>query len=351
MSGVQVSASNGWLQLRWTTNGKRNYFSLGLRDSPDNRGIADLRKQQLEIDAKLGTVDPTFKKYRHTIAGILPPLPRPSTLFDVWDGFYWYRETIVKRSTLCSYRTVGNHLKRFGSSTPINPNVFFMWLTTPGNLSTDTAARTLELTKAAYKWAVMAGLVEKNPLEKFTLSKSKPGNIADPFTKAETQAIISKAHGTDFQGIISYLFLTGCRTGEALAVQWGDVSDSQIRISRNLAKGVYLTTPKTGIRTFPLTPDLKELLQNRGKNKDLIHNVGSLRAFQNFWTLTMTSLIASEKISRYRPQYQTRHSFVTRCAENNIPPAVVAKWIGDRPSTVLNHYQGQGGNYLPPGVN
>ena len=347
MSGVTVISSNGYLQLRWTAGGKRQYLSLGLPDSPCNRAIADLRKQQLEIDTKLGIADPTFQRYKPNVINLPLALPKDPKLKEVWAKFYDYRSGIVKSSTFCYYKTIGNHLKRYGADKPLESKSFFLWLTKSDNLSQGTAARVLEATKAAYKWGVMAGLVCHNPIAHLAISKPRQRNISDPFTKPETLSIIARTSDTPYHGFIQFLFSTGCRTGEALAVQWGDISDSQIRFSRNLAKGVYLTTPKTGIRYFPINDNLKNLLEVRGSNNDRIHDF-KLRSFQNFWTHTIEELVKNTLVARYRPQYQTRHTFVTRCAESNIPPAVVAKWIGDRPSTVVNHYQGATGDYIPP---
>ncbi|MGF1494289.1 MAG: Arm DNA-binding domain-containing protein [Microcoleaceae cyanobacterium] len=47
---VSVESLKGRLRLRWTYKGERKILSLGLRDTPENKRLAQLRAAEIERD-------------------------------------------------------------------------------------------------------------------------------------------------------------------------------------------------------------------------------------------------------------------------------------------------------------
>ena len=42
----------------------------------------------------------------------------------------------------------------------------------------------------------------------------------------------------------------------------------------------------------------------------------------------------------YRPQYNTRHTFITLCLQAGIQVTQVAQWVGNTPKTIWEYYAG-----------
>ncbi|PSB63830.1 site-specific integrase, partial [filamentous cyanobacterium CCP1] len=61
---VSIIVSRGWLQLRFSYGGKRHYISVGLRDTPTNRKIAEAKAKLIESDIIYERFDPTLEKYK-----------------------------------------------------------------------------------------------------------------------------------------------------------------------------------------------------------------------------------------------------------------------------------------------
>ncbi len=54
----------------------------------------------------------------------------------------------------------------------------------------------------------------------------------------------------------------------------------------------------------------------------------------------VSKLVREGLVERYRPQYQTRHTFITICVEDGKSPAQVAKWVGNSAEIIMRHYCG-----------
>jgi len=84
------------------------------------------------------------------------------------------------------------------------------------------------------------------------------------WTRGEVEKLIALArkHEPRFAPFLVLLFATGCRRGEGLGLQWGDVDfDSRVLTVRRAITKEGLTTPKSGkARRVPMTPGLAEEL-------------------------------------------------------------------------------------------
>jgi len=78
------------------------------------------------------------------------------------------------------------------------------------------------------------------------------------FEQAELPRLFAELEPGVYRTVFSFLLKTGCRSGEALGLEWGDVdlTSGSVHIRRTLADG-HLTEPKTGERrVVDLPPDL-----------------------------------------------------------------------------------------------
>ena len=144
------------------------------------------------------------------------------------------------------------------------------------------SARTVKAQKVVYnlifKYAIIQGYATFNPVQ----AVSVPAGLPKTTREAPEDNVIQQIQdglGLTFGLFAYFLLYTGCRKGEALAMQWTDIDFSArvIRVSRAIAfdRGrPFVKAPKTqaGLRTIPLLPDLAEALAPlRQKSGYLFH--------------------------------------------------------------------------------
>lgn len=103
--------------------------------------------------------------------------------------------------------------------------------------------------------------------EEIKLPKKDTDTI-DPFSITERDAILQAffEHLTysHYYSFVKFLFMTGCRTGEAIALQWKHINPDCTLItfaeSYNSSLKVRKTTKTGKARKFPCNPVLRDLL-------------------------------------------------------------------------------------------
>jgi integrase len=110
------------------------------------------------------------------------------------------------------------------------------------NKSPDAAKRLLTLITSCCDWSKKSGLIPENPFEgmsqelKVPKSSTKSEEEAiDPFSPEERDLVIQTfakhKHYEYYTAFIAFLFKTGCRPSEAVALQWKHVSHDFATIS------------------------------------------------------------------------------------------------------------------------
>jgi integrase len=109
---VKVEADKGWLRLRFTHQGQRYTFALGLINSKLHRDIAADRARKIELDILSGNFDQTLAKYK--------PQPAPEKtdlnlvkVRGLMEQFIQHKSKQVYARTLEKYHAILNHLEAF----------------------------------------------------------------------------------------------------------------------------------------------------------------------------------------------------------------------------------------------
>jgi integrase len=140
--------------------------------------------------------------------------------------------------------------------------------------------------------------------------------------------------------LVEFLFFTGCRPSEAIALQWRHVNHTAITFERAViynGKGLIL---KDGLKTqqsrrFPINAQLRELLATirpeNYKPNDLVFPSpgGKFVNWHNFNNRAWRKVLSDLPNLEYRNPYQTRHTFCSLCREAEIPSIQLAKWVGN----------------------
>ncbi|MEH2451508.1 site-specific integrase [Nostoc sp.] len=377
---VGVEEFRGKLRLRLprsvTPLGKQVIISTGLDANDINRRRVDSVANWIEEEIITGQLDPTLERYREKLESYRKPqltLVSPRTpqtdLMELWEQYCAYMKPQLASTTYRRdyARKYTNHIKGLptkdlGQAIAIRDHLL-------SQLSPNAAKRVLTYLAACCKWAMGSGLAKDNPFagmsEDIKLPKHDSDAI-DPFSKQEMNNIIqafetTRAHYAPF---VKFLFWTGCRTGEAIALQWKHINPECTQINfcesydsqLNIRKGT-----KTGkARKFPCNTQVRELLLSiRPQDIHLESQVftsptGGIISNTRFSTQVwkggrtsnknyngvMQGLLDAGKIERYRCPYNTRHTFITLMLAEGLTVSTVAKLVGNSPEIILKHYAG-----------
>ncbi|MEG4532181.1 tyrosine-type recombinase/integrase [Microcoleus sp. D2_18a_D3] len=412
--------------------GKRKHQGLSLKDTPDNWQKAIAIAYRIEGDLQhpdwQQLFDPSFAKYglKTKYAAELKlaaPIPEPEpemTVGAMWEDYLtWKRpqleETTYRLKFVSTYSNVvkglvwDSKLAKFTESNntawnlPISPAASEIILQHPVSDSTKTAV--LQALSEAFKRLQSLGKINNLPANPFvctgkflknTADKYKPiisatgderewwdtehkesGSNGDyrAFTREERDIIIKTFYEStrlscqQVAPLIEFLFLTGCRPGEAFALRWQDIGkgkDGQYIVFAKSYNGKLKNTQVTKTketRLFRIYPKLEYLLSKikptNLKSTDLVfvntegnpYNTGNI---SELWQETssgkgenrksrngiVTQLAKDGKISNYLPPYHTRHTFISLQAHAGTDLLLLATACGNSVEIIQRHYLG-----------
>lgn len=182
-------------------------------------------------------------------------------------------------------------------------------------------------TSAIINHAAKQGLCDKLYVEKF----KSTAEIKEPATWLWVQAFM-KACGRKqhLAALCCFLFLTGCRISEALAVRWKDVDleAQKVRIDQ---------TKVAAKRTAHLPPELIQALTALPSNRNPEARVFRYK-HRNSVTLTWLRMCTKANIPELSP-HECRHGFATTLLRRGVDVVTVAKLGGwADPTQVLRTY-------------
>lgn len=224
------------------------------------------------------------------------------------------------------------------------------------------AAGALSILRRVVNIAAKTGAIERAPaIEWGTILRTVRGlsgvSNRDAWSVDETAQILALArdYAPGLAAPLAMAFHTGARRGELLALRWEDVDlpGRRIHFRRTAAAGGGTKRPKAGRgRLMPISETLAGVLeahreaQRRGalRGREMPEWVfpsprGKPWAERNFsrtWQRLRTRF-AKDRV-RPLPFHCSRHTFITRALEANVPVTVVAGWVGASPSVIQTHY-------------
>jgi len=222
-----------------------------------------------------------------------------------------------------------------------------------------TVRKILLYARASNIWAIEEELLAKNfysRLFKRIPKSQKDGRSRKCFEKHEINHILAAFASNEFvskfsvhphshyRGYVEFLALTGFRPEEAIALQWADIKNNRIIVSRAYSQGILKSTKTYETRNFPINSQLGKLLQSLPRTQNLVfpapegsyinqHNFG-----ERYWKPIVKKLVVAGKVGEYLPTYNLRHSWITRMLRSNLDIATVARLAGNKPDTIMKHY-------------
>ena len=370
MRAIKPINNNGGILFRFSVQGKRFAFTPipgGKFDDPDDLKAAMAIAAQIEGDLRTGNFDATLKKYgptHSTQVGInqanqaLKELRQQQAgldLKDLWAKYFDYKKPQLAPSTIKVdfERRIANALKALPTTRLNDAGEIRDWLVkyrTP-----DQAKRILTQFSACCDWAKDGGLIEINPFEAMARkikSHSEEGDI-DPFTESERDRLITvfRERESFYAPLIEFLFLTGCRPSEALALQWDDLDNGLLTFHRTWVEGTLggrLKTQKK--RAIALSQPVLFLLSQLDCDRPLIFpskQEGKHLDWHDFTNRHWRPVLLDLPGIRYRNPYQCRHTFITLRLRAGDTVADIARYCGNSPVTIYRRYAGSDRAYVP----
>jgi integrase len=237
---VSILSTHDRLQLRFNFGGKRHYLTLGLPDTIANRKLAQLKAAEIEKDILYERFDDTLEKYKprsalSTIPPIPPLYPPKPRLDELWQKYSEFKKPQVSPSTYVKdFTRHRNHISRFPTQSLDEAAAIRDHLL--ATLTADAAKRCLTQLKACCDWAVEDGLIGGNPFISMKIKAPKglgEDEDVNPFTKEERDRIIqafeADRYYRHYAPYVRFLFFTGCRPSEAIALKWKHITSNVVR--------------------------------------------------------------------------------------------------------------------------
>ncbi|MBI9008437.1 MAG: site-specific integrase [Tenericutes bacterium] len=199
--------------------------------------------------------------------------------------------------------------------------------------------RTYLLMKGCFNKLAQTKIIKENPFDYIdTIKKPKAKEKVIP-TSIELNKFFEYLKEKDYNlyQFAKFISVSGLRKGEALALEWQDITDKiAITKSFNTIMG-KVSTPKTraSIRTIPLFKEAQDILNELDKTSSRVFAKVSLwRSARNF--STHATNFGLENVSLHI----LRHYFATQCLNAGIAKMVTSSWLGHEDSKVTeNIYQ------------
>lgn len=361
---INTKVSHGRLQLHFTVEGKRHYFSPGYPDTPDGREYARLMASRIQHDV-LTDRFVGLEPYRATKSTEAPEIAQTIALAELWPKYLDYLRPQRSPSTMgTQFKWQSQILERCPYDLDQAPKIRDWALE---NYTPDSTKRLMMSLNACCKWAVSCQLLETNPFKdiKIELPKKQRREI-NPFSAVERDRIIevmgSSARWDYYQPIVSFLFFTGCRISEAIALDWDNVASDggsltfeQAAVTDELGRlRIKPGLKRQARRKIPLSDRVRDCLGYRrsGLVFPAPRTGGVMDLSSNFAQRNWKPVLQEAGIE-HRNLYHCRHTFITlalKGGEGRIGLSVqdIAKLVGNSPEIIYRCYAGTTANLSLP---
>jgi len=369
---VTVESFQGRLRLRLPRslyNGEQKRLVLGLTDTQENRLIAEKKRIECELDIKMGLFDWTHKKYKPGSHLVVVEEPKPKVvpkLDELWQRYTEYKQAqgLEETTIVRDYGKIAKRFKEFPTldverGAEIEAHLLKRY-------AAETAKRTLKALSGCCNWAVKRKLINANPFDGMAreIVSKKPSKRSRKAYSPQERDIIIRAIENDtysskysplkhsyYASFVKFMFFTGCRPEDAIALKWKHITSSHVIFTEAMATDVRIRKDgKTHtIRMFKINAQLRailELVKPEGKidpealvfparNGKEIHTQNFLN---RVWRPVVQKLVEAGKVRECLPLNNCRHSFITQMMDAGIDPKDIAPLVGNSPETIYKNY-------------
>lgn len=375
---------------------KQKYISFGGKESTENRVLVDQARNLLQLDLETEKFNPQdLSKYQHPSKRVRSKYSctQGSTeisLLELFDLYCEYKKTQLAETTYKSHYR-GCYLNAIKDAPQDLKDQLAIQTYLVNKLKPTGVIRVLGAIHQAILWGKREKLIPENynsnfhlyqddykkGLKRVNIKRKQPKSFADcgsepdkiAWTKEQMEIIIDAFHQrrivrplykkVDYIAyFVEFLFRTGVRHGEAMALTWKDVSDDftffRVDESYSLVIKKVKCTKMGNSRKVPCSGRVKEillLLKKYSSSDDELIFLNSKgdrlnrKYVRKIWAgcekngiiSVIKTLIDEGKLPQYLDFYSTRRTFISNQIRK-YDVKTVADWVGDHPKTILDHY-------------
>ena len=287
-------------------------------------------------------------------------------LLQLFEDFTQFKSKTLASNSMIDYNRIQNKLRKCPHKLARDAVYVMQWLVSDHNgTSTSSLEKQWKLINACCKWGVSTGKLQSNPFDGLSnlIPSTKNTQSQDeikPFTNSERKQVIQAFYASDrysyYAPLVEFLFSTGCRPEEALALQWKHVREGRITFCQRLtASGVIESGTKTQ-RRRSITVNSRILsVLDEIKSTDALPNdylftakKGGFIDWHNFSNRAWKTVLVSLPDIDYRNPYQMRHTAITEMVKSGNDSVVVARWVGNSPNMISKKYLGDVSDIVMP---
>jgi integrase/recombinase XerD len=181
----------------------------------------------------------------------------------------------------------------------------------------------LRSVKAVFARAKEWGMIEENVLQRVKLVRV-PQQSPQYLTRAEQLSLLASVDDAVLKLLFEFLFNTGLRIGEALALKWVDVDVSRKQISVVSSEGHVTKTRRN--RVVPLNDNAMGALPERSGEYVFCRQGRPLNV--SYASHRFKYYVRTAGLPESIHLHSSRHSFASNLAEKNVDLYVIGKLLG-----------------------
>lgn len=373
---------------------KQKYISFGGKESTENRVLVDQARNLLQLDLETQKFDPkNLGKYLHPNKRVSSKYSAPQasteiSLLELFDRYCEYKKPQLAETTYKSHYR-GCYLNAIKDAPQDLKDQLAIQTYLVNRLKPTGIIRVLGAIHQAILWGKREKLIPddyesnfhtyqddyKKGSKRVNLKRKQPKSFAEyghepdkiAWTKEQMEIIIDAFHHrrqvaykqVDYVAyFVEFLFRTGVRHGEAMALTWKDVSEDfksfRVDKSFSLVNDKVKCTKTGNTRKVPCSGKVEEILRllkkysssddepiflnSKGErlNRKYVRKIWA-GCKENRIISIIKTLINEGKLPQYLDFYSTRRTFISNQIRT-YDVKTVADWVGDHPMTILNHY-------------
>lgn len=366
--------NNGSIILRFTYLNERYSFNPVPGGKFSDKLVQAKAKEiasQIYQDCITGHFDSTLVKYKPNSQKISPNFVKEEIinvidLLTLFKEYTEFKSKTLKSNSMVDYRHIQNKLAKCPYKLVRESVAIIQWLVNDHKgTSTSSVSKQWMLINACCKWGVACQKIQSNPFDGLRklipiTKNSGAKEEINPFSLNERERIItafkSHKHYCHYAPLVEFLFITGCRPEEALALQWKHIKGSKITFCQKLTiSGEIEAGLKTQEKRSITMNDRIQSVVNSVKRDDCLPNDfifpaknGGLLIWCNFGCGAWRSILESLPDIQYRNPYQMRHTCITLMIRSGADSTMVAKWVGNSPNIIAKRYLGDVSDVVMP---
>jgi len=206
-------------------------------------------------------------------------------------------------------------------------------------VTTKTKRNALIPLRGVFSLAMEEELIIANPVNAVRLKKHQKPPVLR-FTPAEKAKVLSKLTG-EARLFYTIAFETGMRTGEILGLNWEDITNDTITLTRAIVRRRLSGLKNSQVRSVFIAPQLKQvLMDNPGRFAGgyvFKNTLGGPCLDADYFTGVWKEALKKCRMT-YRRGYTCRHTRASEMLMAGVEPAFAAKQLGHTTEMFLNIY-------------